>query len=180
MYRIKEAIKIAGELNEEAKSLKRPTVSNWAREGVISGIVDYEFEETSGGRSGLYPDDLPVEIAVAAKLKKKYKLNLIAKARQNVKEIIKEKYGKNTFKIPKSLWPDMENEEGYFKMEGRLIPADIDWSYATEEKELLEKAANADSREKREEYVEQYNEIKYLAEAEKDYLKLYNKFRKEV
>ena len=90
MYKLKPAIKKAGELSEKAKDLKRAAVSNWAREGIISGIVDYEIDENTGGRSGLYPDSLPIEIAVTAELKKDYKLSKIKTAREEAQAHLKD------------------------------------------------------------------------------------------
>ena len=82
MYELKEAIEIAGKLTGKAKGLKPPAVSNWSRNKIISPLRGYRILEDSGARIGLYPDSLPIEIAVVAELKKDYKLNEIKAARE--------------------------------------------------------------------------------------------------
>ena len=82
MYRLKEAIKVAGKLSVEAERLKPPAVSNWARNKVISPLKEYKILPDSGARIGLYPDRLPIEIAITAELKKEYRLERIKEARE--------------------------------------------------------------------------------------------------
>ena len=63
------------------------TLRNWVNKGLISSPVDYINRGKAGGRIGLYPGSLPVEIATAIYLKSEgYKIGEIAQVR---KEIIK-------------------------------------------------------------------------------------------
>jgi len=64
------------------------TLRNWVNKGLLSGTVDYINRGKAGGRIGLYPESLPIEIATAIDLKGQgYTIGEIAKVR---KEIIKE------------------------------------------------------------------------------------------
>ena len=82
MIRIKAAMKLAAELHEAAENLPKSTVNRWSRKGIVSKLADYQMENDTGGRSGLYPDRLPIEIALTAHLKQAYKLSQIKQARE--------------------------------------------------------------------------------------------------
>jgi len=182
MIKIKAAMKKAAGLSEKAKNLKKRTVNRWSKEGIISEVQDYEVSKQTGGRSGLYPDDLPIEIAVAAELKGKYKLDLIVKVRKNIKESIKQK-SDHSIILPKyinnqdqQIFSDPEVD----KQEYPISAAQELSSYINKQSNILKEIADCDNPGECRELIEEYNEIKDLVEAEKDYLDLYKKFGEEV
>ena len=63
------------------------TLRNWVNKGLISSPVDYINRGKAGGRIGLYPGSLPVEIAVAIDLKNKdFEIKEIAEVRKEIIE----------------------------------------------------------------------------------------------
>ena len=81
MITIKEA------KNKAEKLIKVPSLStlgDWVSKEYISGPIDFICKGRAGGRKGLYPDNLPVQIAVTQELKTDYKLSEIGEARKKL------------------------------------------------------------------------------------------------
>ena len=72
---------------EEITNAKIPkflSLHNWKNAGVISKPESYINDSDTGGRSGIFPNKIVIEIVVAAELKEKYSLKQIAKARSDL------------------------------------------------------------------------------------------------
>ena len=83
MKTLKNARKLAKEITD--KSIPKPTtLRNWNAKSVISEPIEYENKGAGGGRVGLYPDFIVLEIATAAELKGQITLKKIGEARQEI------------------------------------------------------------------------------------------------
>lgn len=87
MLTLKEARREAEEIVEGGFSIPSlSSLGNWRRWGCLSEPEEYENRGRNGGRIGLYDDTLPIQIAVAAQLKRKYDLPKIGEIAQKVRE----------------------------------------------------------------------------------------------
>ena len=66
------------------------SLHHWKNIGVISGVVDYSIDDKTGGKSGLYPDHVVIEIATAAELRKEITLKKIGEVRAAIIEKLKD------------------------------------------------------------------------------------------
>ena len=66
------------------------SLHHWKNIGVISGVVDYSIDDKTGGKSGLYPDYVVIEIATAAELRKEITLKKIGEVRAAIIEKLKD------------------------------------------------------------------------------------------
>ena len=66
------------------------SLHNWKKAGAISGVIDYKIDNKTGGKSGLYPDYVVIEIATAAELKEEITLKKVGEVRAIVVEKLEE------------------------------------------------------------------------------------------
>ena len=86
MITLQEAQDIAERWTQE--NVKVPSANSlhsWKSRGLITPVIEYREEGSKGGRVGLYHETLPVQVAVVAELKKKFKLT-------EIKQIVYEIY----------------------------------------------------------------------------------------
>jgi len=118
----------------------KETLRNWVNKGLLSGTVDYINKGKAGGRVGLYPDSLPIEIATAIYLKNKdFKISDIAQARKVL--IARLKKGDEVLNVLRRRLAEMNGY--FFVVEGR------ERKYLQQNKMLLLKIS----------YAYKYNEI---------------------
>ena len=78
----------------ESKIPKVLSLHHWKNIGVISGVIDYKIDNETGGKSGLYPDYVVIEMVTAAELKGRITLKGIGEIRQEIIERLEDQ-GKN-------------------------------------------------------------------------------------
>ena len=140
MLTLSEARDKAAELTS-AKIPATLSLHNWKNAGAISGAADYKINSETGGKSGLYPDYIVIEIAIAAVLKEKLTLKRIAKAR--------------------SLFMDMAAEEGqpqFDREKAENLFKDLKQNFDLEQK-LFEQMKATDDPEKKSELARRMVDI---------------------
>ena len=135
---LKEAKEIANKITNNVPTVE--TLRNWVNKGLLSGTVDYINKGKAGGRIGLYPGSLPIEIATSIYLKNRgFKISDIAQARKMLVARLKE--GDEVLNVLRKRLAEMN---GYsFVVEGR------ERKYLKQNKMLLLKIS----------YAYKYNEI---------------------
>ena len=89
MKTLKNAREIAKKMT--CKNIPKPTtLHDWKARGIISDPIDYDNKGAGGGRVGLYPDYVVIEIVTAAELREEITLKKIGEARKNIIKKLKE------------------------------------------------------------------------------------------
>ena len=135
------------------------SLHNWKNAGLISKRSDFKIDSETGGKSGLYPDYIVLEIAIAAELKKNYKIDEIAAARAKFMKLFQERLNKGERLSATSEEIGRKRKENEYILKDNTGSTLIFMKMADKENELMAKATKTNDPAVRANLLQEVNEL---------------------